>query len=131
MASALLSRSVPNCNEMQKAPRTKVSSSLADEVLGYLVKRGTATGGNPADTVEGIVAWWLPIQRIQYAITEVQAALRDLVDRGFVIERKAPDGLLHYRMNPEKMKEIRHRLQAKTRGSAGSARPRLGPRKHN
>jgi hypothetical protein len=87
--------------------------SLADEVLQYLLNHKRAH-----DTVEGIVAWWLSVQRIRYAISEVETVLRELVAHGFVISRKTSDGEIHYCMNPEEEQGIRRRLELKM------ARPR-------
>jgi hypothetical protein len=65
------------------------------------------------DTVEGIVAWWLPEVRIEYAISEVESALRELAAGKFVLARKTADGRIHYRMNPKMKEAIRRRLEAK------------------
>ena len=97
---------------MATRPANKGRVSLADEVLQYLINHKRAH-----DTVEGIVAWWLPEQRIRYALTEVEAVLRELVVSGFVIARKTPDGVLHYCMNPREEPAIRRRLEIKTAGS--------------
>ena len=107
---------------MAKRSANKGRGSLANEVLQYFINHARAH-----DTVEGIVAWWLPEQRIEDAISEVEAALWDLVGSGLIIARKAPDRRLHYRMNPKKKEAIRRRLEMKTAGSRKSATLR---RKH-
>jgi len=117
---------------MAKRSANKGRGSLADEVLQYLIdhKRAHATKGNPSDTVEGIVAWWLPLQRIQYAINEVEAALRDLVVKKLVIARKMPDGRLHYRMNPKKKQTIRRYFKRKAaRPIKGTTRSSKAPKR--
>jgi len=124
ISAALLKRS--HCNDMAKRSANNGRSSLADEVLQYLINHDRAH-----DTVEGIVAWWLPIQRIEYAINNVEAALRELVARELVIARKTSDGRIHYRMNPKKKQAIRHRLKAKTGGATISARLPSKARRHN
>ena len=110
ISGASLKRS--HCNEMAKRSANRAESSLADEILQYLISHQRAH-----DTVEGIVAWWLPVRRMSYAISEVEAALRELVVSGFVIARKTPDGVLHYCMNPREEQAIRRRLEIKTAGS--------------
>lgn len=98
--------------------------SLVDEVLQYFINHESAH-----DTVEGIVAWWLPLQRIHYAIPKVEAALRELTERKFVSVRKAPDGRLHYRVNPKQLQVIREHLEVKTGGSTkNSRRPSEAPK---
>jgi hypothetical protein len=117
---------------MAKRSTKNARRSLADEVLQYLINQdpGHVAEGNPSDTVEGIVAWWLPLQRIEYAIQNVEAALRDLVARDLVIARKASDGRIHYRLKPKKKHTIRHRLKTKMGGATKSARLPSKARKH-
>ena len=98
----------------------QVRAALDNEVLQYLINHEQVD-----DTVEGIVAWWLPEQRIQSAISEVEAALRELAAGKFVIARKSPDGRLHYRMNPKMQEAIRHRLKAKPTGIAQTGENRV------
>ncbi len=78
---------------------------LADDVLQYLSHHQKAN-----DTVEGIVAWWRTQQRFRYAVSDVETALDELVEFGLVIAQEAPDGRVHYQMNPQ-MKDVifRHR----------------------
>jgi predicted transcriptional regulator len=95
-----------------KRSAKKATGSLADEVLQYLVNHERAD-----DTVEGIVAWWFPVDRIRIAISEVEAALQQLVISGFVIARKTPDGGIHYCMNPREKQAIRRRLGMKAAGA--------------
>ena len=97
---------------MAKRSANEGPGSLANEVLQYLINHELAH-----DTVEGIVAWWLPEQRIEHAIIEVEAALRELAASKLVIARKSPDGRLHYRVNLKKKAAIRRRLNTKSEGS--------------
>lgn len=100
----------------------QVRASLDDEVLQYLINHEQVD-----DTVEGIVAWWLPELRIEYAISEVEAALAELAAAKLVTARKAPDGRIHYRMNRKMKDAIRRRLRAKTPKAAGTgANPNAG-----
>ena len=77
------------------------TTSIADEILAYLVERPAAQ-----DTFEGIVEWWFLEQEIQRRTTEVKDALASLVSKGFVIERKGRDSRLRYRINQRKIQEI-------------------------
>jgi hypothetical protein len=51
----------------------KALTLLGNEVLQYLINHEAAH-----DTVKGIVAWWLPVQRIKHAVSEVEAVLQEL-----------------------------------------------------
>ena len=64
---------------------------LSDEILNYLRAHPQA-----ADTVDGIVAWWLPRQRYEEAIDRVQHALDALVVRGLVEKVTLVDGTVLY-----------------------------------
>jgi hypothetical protein len=57
------------------------------EILRYLRAHPQA-----ADTVDGIVMWWLPRQRYEEAVDRVQHALDDLVARGLVDRITLVDG---------------------------------------
>jgi Fe2+ or Zn2+ uptake regulation protein len=61
------------------------------EILRYLRAHPQA-----ADTVDGIVMWWLPRQRYEEAIDRVQHALDDLVARGWVEKVTLVDGTVLY-----------------------------------
>ena len=64
---------------------------LSEEILSYL-------GAHPqaADTVDGIVGWWLPRQRHDEAVDRVKDALDDLVARGLVEKMTLVDGTVLY-----------------------------------
>jgi hypothetical protein len=83
-------------------------SLIANQVLKYLISRPGAQ-----DTIEGIMAWWLPGLRIEPAVAEVEAALGALVAGKYVLRREGSDGRIHYRMNQEKELAIRRRLRGR------------------
>jgi hypothetical protein len=58
------------------------------------------------DTLQGITQWWLMENRVDWAVAEVQAALDELVGRGFVIAWPAADGQTRYRANPDAQEQI-------------------------
>lgn len=64
---------------------------LSDEILRYLRAHPRA-----ADTVDGIVEWWLPRQRRDEAVDQVQRALDALVGRGLVEKIVLVDGTVLY-----------------------------------
>jgi len=51
------------------------------------------------DTLQGIAQWWLIENRVDWAVSEVQAALDELVARGFVIAWCTTDGQTRYKVN--------------------------------
>ena len=55
--------------------------------LSYLQRHPQA-----ADTLDGIVRWWLPQQRYSVAQARIEAALRRLVSQGLIRQRRLPTG---------------------------------------
>jgi Fe2+ or Zn2+ uptake regulation protein len=64
---------------------------LSDEILRYLRAHPQA-----ADTVDGIVEWWLPQQRYDETVDQVQLVLDELVARGLVDQITLVDGTVLY-----------------------------------
>ena len=63
-------------------------------VLSYLQRHPQA-----ADTLDGIVRWWLPQQRYSTAQARIEAALLRLVSQGLIRERRLPTGSALYARN--------------------------------
>ena len=80
--------------------------SLADEVLVYLVQHPEAK-----DTMEGVAEWWLWDRRGRRVIADVEAALRELVQKEYLVARQCRDGQTYYRVNRAKEQEIRRHLK--------------------
>ncbi len=64
---------------------------LRGAILGYLRAHPQA-----ADTVDGIVGWWLPRQRHDEAVDRVQDALDKLVASGLLEKITLVDGTVLY-----------------------------------
>ena len=64
---------------------------LNDEILSYLRAHPQA-----ADTVEGIVEWWLSRHLPAEGVERVQAALDELVARGLIAQIALVDGTVLY-----------------------------------
>jgi Fe2+ or Zn2+ uptake regulation protein len=64
---------------------------LSEEILRYL-----RTHPQAADTVDGIVGWWLPRQRHDEAVDRVQDALDKLVASGLLEKITLVDGTVLY-----------------------------------
>ena len=83
-------------------------SHIARAILEYLHKHPDAQ-----DTVAGVIQWWLPEFGIKARTANVTDALTELVSQGLVLERKAKDLQIHYRMNLRRRKRIESMLKEK------------------
>ncbi len=82
-------------------------SRVAEQILAYFVEHPDAQ-----DTLEGVVQWWLLQQRIRTAVGEVEAALAELVGKGFVVEHRGGDSRIRYAVNRRRLREIGEQLGA-------------------
>lgn len=64
--------------------------NVAQALLRYL-----QTHPDAADTLEGVVKWWLPRQRYLDAMERVEAALELLVQREMVEKFPGPSGVVY------------------------------------
>ena len=64
--------------------------NVAQALLRYL-----RTHPDAADTLEGVVKWWLPRQRYYDAMESVEAALELLVQRDVVEKFPGPSGVVY------------------------------------
>ncbi len=84
----------------------KDKSQIAHEILAYLTDHPDAQ-----DTFEGIMQWWLLDQKIKYQIEMVKETLTELKEKGFLLEHESKDSQIHYRVNRDKLSEIRSFLK--------------------
>lgn len=75
---------------------------IENAVISYLGNRPRA-----ADTLEGIVSWWLPLQRYETARVRIENALRHLVEVGVLRRDRLPDGAELYALDDE-VKRVPH-----------------------
>lgn len=66
--------------------------AIAQEIDRYLEKHP-----NAADSLTGVVRWWLARQRYDDALEDVQAALAYLEANQAVVRQTNPDGTVIYR----------------------------------
>ena len=62
---------------------------------------------NAADTLEGIVEWWVPKQSIYEEERVVQQALDQMVKEKLILTTETSDARKHYRLNTDCLDEIR------------------------
>jgi hypothetical protein len=48
------------------------------------------------DTLDGVVRWWLPLQRFETARARIEATLEEMVTDGRLQRRTLPDGSFFY-----------------------------------
>jgi hypothetical protein len=86
--------------------RVNDPSHLAHDILAYLAEHPDA-----GDTLEGIVQWWVLEQTIKRLTAGVMSALQMLVAQGLVTEHPLEDGRTHYRINRQRLYEIKNLLE--------------------
>jgi len=75
---------------------------VALKILRYLTQNP-----NAADTVEGILEWWLPRQSMAEEQKVVERALDYLVERNLILMVQPADARKHYRLNANCIEESR------------------------
>lgn len=70
---------------------------------------------NAADTVEGILEWWLPNQSIYEEEKVVKRTLDEMVKRNLILATPSSDARRHYRLNTERIQEIRRMIKESDR----------------
>lgn len=90
----------------RRGQRSRQEADLAWEValkiLNYLAEHP-----NAADTVEGIVQWWLLEREIVEEEEKVGQALDLLVRKGLLVSVQAADARRHYHLNAKQIEEIK------------------------
>jgi hypothetical protein len=90
------------------------SRDVSLKILRYLEKNP-----NAADTVDGVLEWWLPKQSIVEQEAIVQRALDLLVQQKLLLTKQSSDTRIHYRLNKDCIEEIR-KLIDETRSQEGN-----------
>jgi len=79
---------------------------LIHELLDYWLQHPDAAG-----TEQAIAEWWLLEHSIRRSISLVRPVLAELVEKGYVAERRRPDGRVCYRLNKSMEAEAREWLR--------------------
>jgi len=69
-------------------------SDITYDVLSYMLENTRAQ-----DTLEGIVEWWLLEKKIERNTAEVKSVLDELAAKKLIVELRAPDKHVRYRVN--------------------------------
>lgn len=72
------------------------------QILAYLIEHPEAV-----DTLDGILQWWMLERAIRFQKTQIAKAIEVLVDKGLVIERRGLDLQSYYRINRNRIVEIK------------------------
>jgi hypothetical protein len=83
-------------------PEQDATWKVALKILRYLNKNPHA-----ADTVNGILEWWLLKQSIREEQRVVEHALRILEERHLILSATSADGRKHYYLNADRIAESR------------------------
>lgn len=71
---------------------------------------------NAADTLEGIVEWWVPKQAIYEEERVVQKALDEMVKQKLLLTTESSGARKHYRLNSDCLDEIRRIIDDADKG---------------
>ncbi|SRR5258705_892733 len=82
------------------------TSEVALKILRYLDQNPHA-----ADTVEGILEWWLLKQSIYEEEKVVKRALDEMVKRNLILVTRSSDARKHYRLNSRCIRDIRRMVR--------------------
>ena len=75
-------------------------SETARAILDYLRKNPDAR-----DTLDGIVQWWLPEQKLRPRIATIKEALDQLIASGSITEHKGKDAQISYRITSRALRQ--------------------------
>jgi hypothetical protein len=78
--------------------------SPAPEILDYLARRPDAQ-----DTIDGILHWWVFDAYIQKWAPKIAKTVAQLVEQGFLEERRSADGNVFYRVSPRYLSTVQQR----------------------
>ena len=78
------------------------NSEIASEILKYLAEHP-----NAADTLNGVVQWWLEERTIRIQLDQIKQALDELVAKGMVTEQRRGDSKIVYMVNRSRLEDIK------------------------
>ena len=78
--------------------------SPAPEILDYLARKP-----NAQDTIEGILHWWVLDAYIQKWAPKIAETVAQLVEQGFLEQKRSADGNVFYRVSPHYLATLQQR----------------------
>lgn len=72
------------------------TEQISRMILDYLLRNPEA-----GDTLEGIVEWWLEMERTESSVDDVAGALESLARRGMITRRESKAGTIFCGINKE------------------------------
>ena len=91
--------------------------------LREAILRHVRTQPDAADTVDGIIGWWLPRTGYADAPDHIDAVLEDMVARNWLQTRKMPDGEILYLRGDAAGASVRETAMAKLQNKANTGKP--------
>jgi Fe2+ or Zn2+ uptake regulation protein len=88
--------------DLTREDKEDATWEIALKILLYLAENPQA-----ADTVEGILHWWLLERTIVEEQQAVERALDRLVELNLIIDMQAADAHRHYHLNSEQIEMVR------------------------
>ena len=80
--------------------------SAFEAIILYLADHPSAN-----DTLQGVMQWWLFAEGIAWSRAQIEEALVQGVEEGWILETRGGDGQVRYSLMPGKFAEIRACLQ--------------------
>lgn len=77
-----------------KTNKNDANKMIVSQLQNYLANHPQAQ-----DTLEGITNWWMLEQEVTHRVSEVKAALDELVNGGFLMEYQGDDCRARYKIN--------------------------------
>ena len=81
--------------------------SPAPEILDYLARHPEAQ-----DTIDGILHWWVLDACVRKWAPKIAKTVAQLVEQGFLEEKRSADGKVFYRVSPRYLSTLRKRPAA-------------------
>lgn len=88
--------------------RLEIKDEIAWQIMAYLAEHPEAQ-----DTLDGIIHWWLLERNIIHQSSKVKKALKELSEKGLILEYSNRSLQTLYKINREKMQEINRIFQIK------------------
>jgi hypothetical protein len=84
----------------------EIRDEIACQIMAYLAEHPEAQ-----DTLDGIIHWWLLERNIIHQSSKVKKALKELSEKGLILEYNNRSLQTLYRVNRDKIEEINRIFQ--------------------